>query len=403
MTCKCCAHQHDPCGHDRDCEHRCVCGCHPHRCCECCCECRFSREPQECPGEPSGQTTGNPRRPGKTVGTNRGRLPSGVGLTSGDLNSSHPPDSWAGQRKDLYLPYLFIRANAGDDGTRPVAGPFWESPDVLIMAGVGPSSAPPVPPTLGQVALAGEPNTLYAHVWNFGQSSAPQTVVESYWCNPSLGISETSAHLIAQTVVSLGARGSGECHALVKCPEAWTPQYLNGGHECLLVRAWDYTSDSLGTPPWDARLNRHVGQRNIHVIPAPGAASPMRHTLSANQAGSPLQLNVGPLYGAPADVRVERITPANMPWLQLHSGVRGTFPAQAPPTGDVTLSRGASIGGGIPIGGAASTQQITHDNQQVVFTRTDKPPAPGQAHVYRVTASQSDQVFGGYTVVVLGG
>lgn len=337
------------------------------------------------------------------MGTSRGRLPSGTGLTSGDLNSNHPPDSWAGQRKDLYLPYLFIRANAGDNGTRPVAGPFWESPDILIMAGVGPSSAPPVPPSLGQVALAGEPNTIYAHVWNFGQSSAPQVVVEFYWCNPSLGINETSAHLIAQTVISLGARGSGQCHALVKCPEAWTPQYLNGGHECLLVRAWDYTADSLGTPPWDARLNRHVGQRNIHVITTAGADNRAMPAVTARQAGSPLQLNVGPLYGAPADVRVERITPANMPWLQLHTGVRGRFPAQAPPTGNVTLSRGASVGGGIPIAGAASTQQVTHDNQQVVFTSTDNQPAPGEAHVYRVTASQRDDVFGGYTVVVLGG
>ena len=29
-------------------------------------------------------------------------------------------------------------------------------------------------------------------------------------------------------------------------------------------------------------------------------------------------------------------------------------------------------------------------------------PPPGQAHVYRVTASQQGQVFGGYTVVLLG-
>jgi hypothetical protein len=398
MNCRCDAHQHDQCDHDCCRDPRSGCRCHQGRCRQCRCDCNECRCPREdCPDQPPGQTTGNPKRPGKTVGTSRGRLPSGVGLTSGDLNDHHPSDSWAGQRKDLYLPYLFIRANAGDDGTRPVDGPFWESPDVLIMAGVKPSSAPPVPPSLGQVALAGQPNTVYAHVWNFGQSSAPQVVVEFYWCNPSLGINETSAHLIAQTVISLGARGSGQCHALVKCPEAWTPQYLNGGHECLLVRAWDYTADSLGTPPWDARLNRHVGQRNIHVIATAGAAD----TLTTHLAGSPLALNVGPLYGAPADVRVERIAPGNMPWLQLHTGVRGRFPAQAPPTGNVTLSRGASVGGGIPIAGAAPAQQVTHDNQQVVFTSTDNQPAPGEAHVYRVTASQSDQVFGGYTVVVL--
>jgi hypothetical protein len=326
-------------------------------------------------------------------------------MTKGDVEGDHPPDSWAGQRKDLYLPFLFLRANAGDTGTRPVVGPFWESPDVLILAGVEPSAAPPVPPQLGQTAQAGAPNTVYAHIWNFGQSSAPQTVVEFYWCDPSLGIGAQSAHLIGQTVVSLGARGSGQSHAVVKCPEAWTPTFLNGGHECLVVRAWDYTSDALGTPAWDASLNRHVGQRNIHVI-APGApmmllAAP--HGPAPLVVGAPLLLKVGPLYGASAQVAVERVVPASMPWLQLHTGERGVFPSQAIPTGTVQLSRPIATGGGVPTGGAATMQHVTGDDQQVAFTSTDAPPGPGQAHVYRVSASQGGQVFGGYTVVLLGG
>jgi len=32
----------------------------------------------------------------------------------------------------------------------------------------------------------------------------------------------------------------------------------------------------------------------------------------------------------------------------------------------------------------------------------DAVPPPGQAHVYRITATQQGQVFGGYTVVLLG-
>ena len=351
-----------------------------------------------------GEHGGNPNRPGKTVGTSRDRLPSDVGVTKGDLNNDHPSDSWAGQRKDLYLPFLFLRANAGDLGTRPVNGPFWESPDVLILAGVEPSAAPPVPPTLGQTAIAGAPNTIYAHVWNFGQSSAPQTVVEFYWCDPSLGIGPQSANLIGQTVLSLGARGSGRSHAVVKCPEAWTPTFLNGGHECLLVRAWDYTSDALGTPPWDASLNRHISQRNIHVIARKAmmmtakSAGPLQAAI-----GSPLLLKVGPLYGAAAQVAVERVAPASMPWLQQHTGVRGQFPAQALPTGTVRLSRPGGAGGGLPTGGTATAQHVTGDDQQIALMSTDAPPAPGEAHIYRVSARQGGQVFGGYTVVLLGG
>ncbi len=56
--------------------------------------------------------------------------------------------------------------------------------------------------------------------------------------------------------------------------------FLNGGHECLLVRAWDYTSDALGNPPWDASLNRHIGQRNIHVVPAVGGQMMMIRPLA---------------------------------------------------------------------------------------------------------------------------
>ena len=132
-------------------------------------------------------------------------------MTTGDLSGDTPPGSWAGPRKDLYLPYLFMRANAGDTGTRPVVGAFWESPDIMVLAGVEPSMAPPVPAQLGQTAQAGAPNTLYAHVWNFGQSAAPQTVVEFYWCDPTLGIGPQSAHLVGQTIVALGARGQRPC------------------------------------------------------------------------------------------------------------------------------------------------------------------------------------------------
>lgn len=355
------------------------------------------------PGGPGGRGgVGNPNRPGKTVGTSRGRFDDPSGLRPGDLSTTNPPDSWAGPRKDLYLPFLFLRANPGDLGARPVAGPFWESPDVFILAGVDASTAPPIPPALGQTGLAGQPNTLYAHVWNFGNASAPQVVVEFYWCDPTLGIGPASAHLIGQSIVSLGAKGSGQSHAVVKCPESWTPTYINGGHECLVVRVWDYTGDALGTPPWDASLNRHVGQRNIHVVPAGGDLGAALANSVPRLDSTPLVLRVGPLYGEPAEVNVTRVAPHEMPWLQLHTGVRGQFPAQSSPTGEPLLSPATTIGGSASAGGLASSHQVTGDDQQVALTSSDDPPAPGEAHVYRVTASQGGQVVGGYTVVRLG-
>lgn len=347
---------------------------------------------------------GVPGRPTRPPGVSTGRLGQGGDLTSGDINAPNIPGVWFGPRSDMDLPYLFMRANPSDLGARPVVGaPFWESPDIFILAGVAPALAPSLPPQLGQIALAGQPNTLYAHVWNFGKAAANEIVVEFYWVDPSLGISPGSVHSIAQTFMTLGSKGSGRSHAVVKCPEAWTPTYVNGGHECLLVRVWDNPSDLPGEPKFDASVNRHVAQRNIHVA-GPGAAM-LKAKASVGGAPAldrPLLLNVGPLYGAPAKVAVERVPPSSVPWLQLHTGKRGVFPAMAAPTGAPTLSSPTTISGGFPATGGAEQQQVQGDYQQVALSTTDDAPGPGEAHVYRVSATQAGVTFGGYTVVILG-
>ena len=117
---------------------------------------------------------------------------------------------------------------------------------------------------------------------------------------------------------------------------------------------------------------------------------------------APVNLQVGPLFGEPAEVAVARAAPNQMPWLQLRTGTRGQFPAQATPTGPVLLGAPTTIGGGPSATGAATTHQVLGDDQQITFTTGDTTPPPGQAHVYRVTASQQGQVFGGYTIVLLG-
>ncbi|MEM5404429.1 hypothetical protein [Paraburkholderia unamae] len=307
------------------------------------------------------------------------------------------------------LPYLFMRANPGDLGARPVVqAPFWESPDIFILAGVAPDAAPETPPALGQVGLAGKPNTLYAHVWNFGKAAAQEVLVEFYWVNPSLGIDASSVQLIAQTTTSIGARGSGHSHVIVKCPEAWTPTFVNGGHECLLVRVWDNPSDLPGEPKFDASWNRHVAQRNIHVAqpdatPMMMRATPGAATLAAKPAlTQPLLLQIGRLYGESAQVKVERVSPPAMPWLQLHTGQRGVFPTMATPTGVPSLTPLGPAGGGTPSGPSAGQRDVNVDGQQIGFATSDAAPGPGEAHVYRVSASQNGHVFGGYTVVVVG-
>lgn len=112
-----------------------------------------------------GTGTGGTGRPVHGTGTSDGSGSGGLGALGGIISiPSRPPTVWPGPRTQLYLPFLFIRATAGDTAARPITSTFWESPDILILPGVAPSAAPPIPPDLGGVAKSNADNTVYAHV-----------------------------------------------------------------------------------------------------------------------------------------------------------------------------------------------------------------------------------------------
>ena len=81
------------------------------------------------PGAPGPRGAGQPpgTRPPHKTGTSDGSLDGGIS-SIGDLIGliTRPPDVWPGPRSRLPLPFLLIRANAGDLGARPLTGPFWE-------------------------------------------------------------------------------------------------------------------------------------------------------------------------------------------------------------------------------------------------------------------------------------
>jgi hypothetical protein len=231
-----------------------------------------------------------------------------------------------GPRKDEFLPYLLLRVAPGDRGRRPYTGVFWESPDIYVDPDHDADSAPLLPPTLGGLARANRPNTLYAHVWNLGKAPAGRVRVEFYWFNPSLGISRADANLIGAAYVDLQNRFASEPrwrrvdgpsgpyasrgnHAVVRCPVTWVPQFVNEGHECLVVRAFEPFMDTVAYDAFSPAADRHVGQRNIAVV----------------QAASPAEIDLDLDLGwpdRPSDVRVEvnREAAAAMPWLELMGG-----------------------------------------------------------------------------------
>jgi hypothetical protein len=299
------------------------------------------------------------------------------------------------------LPFLFMRANAGDLGARPVVGPFWESPDILIEPGVDPAHAPVIPTSFGAIARADVGNTLYAHVWNLGQAACPDTLVEFYWFNPALGFDAAHANLVGVTWTDLAPRGAANSHRLLRCPVSWRAQFLNGGHECLMVRLSQPALDPLSAPGWDASKNRHIGQRNIHVMSAAEAA-----------AKPTLAIGVGPLFGGAATVAVQRAGTNTIPWLHHVTMDRNRAPGTGAATGDVGITPPTPEGtplpdlGGVPdprgAGLIGDSHGVAGDGQQIGFHATDGNPGPGNAHVYRVTGNQNGTVFGGYTVVVMG-
>jgi hypothetical protein len=155
-------------------------------------------------------------------------------------------------RQRHYTPWLVIRYDAGDYGGRPLpAGTvFWESPDVWVTSTLG----------VNQPAV-GQPNSVFARVSNFGLQQANGVVVKFWWADPSIAITESSAHLIGTGFAVVPAKRS----VVVECPRPWIPIEENGGHECLLAEAYVPGFDPLADP-MDPVLDRHVGQKNETLV-----------------------------------------------------------------------------------------------------------------------------------------
>ncbi|MDX6698623.1 MAG: hypothetical protein QOE65_2020 [Solirubrobacteraceae bacterium] len=163
-------------------------------------------------------------------------------------------------RKDEHfsgITYLFVRTHPQDDGTEPLAAglPWWVSPDIVVVRPDG---------SRGGVGLEGEPNRIEVLVTNRGGIVATDAYVDVFVANPSLGINPSQAHLVGGGYVTVQGYGT----AALSVP--WTPTAADsaqGGHRCLVARvSLIVPSDTYRDPnAFDARGDRHVAQRNIHV------------------------------------------------------------------------------------------------------------------------------------------
>ena len=340
------------------------------------------------------------------------------------------------------LPFLLVRSFTGDNGSRPFNACFWESPDIWTAVG-DPATTPAIPPTHGGVLPVGQPNTVYAHVWNLGRAPVTGAVVSFYWFDPSLAIDGAHAHLIGQTRVDLGPRNSPQCHKLVKCPKPWVPVMENGGHECLIVRIWGF-GDAVPETQWSPWQDRHVAQRNVAVVQTlqQMQAIVSRVALTAVLANTRFELiQVGKEAHDAVQIVAPRLkldpaiatrtlahldgknvltvtpTDSTTPRIMPHTLAAAAPAVEKPAVAKLAVEKPA--GGAAALGGLAANSitatkltvehasvaaLVAHsalfDTTLLAGIKAAPAPAAGQAHVLRLAQYSGNQLVGGYTLVV---
>ena len=157
-----------------------------------------------------------------------------------------------------YTPWLVIRYRNNDLGLRPIPNgdPHWKSPDIYIE-----SSDP------NGNAVSNQENFIHARVFNFGFANAFPVKVDFYYANPSLGLSEEHMNFIGSEYVHVQSQNFVD----VRCNTPFIPDDTDLGHRCIKVNCSNHILDPI-TNPFNPKLDRHVGQRNITVIEGTAAA-----------------------------------------------------------------------------------------------------------------------------------
>lgn len=170
-----------------------------------------------------------------------------------------------------WTPWLLIRYRDTDRGARsiPNGTVFWVSPDITVQTH-GPSGATP-----WGTAVAGGDNFVHVTIFNLGKAPSIPTRVDFYWGDPSLGLGPGKmTHIGTEWAVLEPHRGTR-----VRCGTPWVPTFLNNGHECLMVQCVgpvleDVPGAFIEPPfPLQPQIDRHVGQRNIAVLPSTTATT----------------------------------------------------------------------------------------------------------------------------------
>jgi hypothetical protein len=151
--------------------------------------------------------------------------------------------------------YLYIRTNPADTGVEPLAAglDFWVSPDIVVIKPGG---------VIGDEAVANQQNEVQVTVTNAGGIGATDAYVEAFFADPSTVMTPATATPVGAGFLSIPAYNATS----ISFP--WTPSASEAGHRCLFARvSLAIPFDSYVNPTvFDVVGDRHVAQRNVHVV-----------------------------------------------------------------------------------------------------------------------------------------
>lgn len=318
----------------------------------------------------------------------------------------YPKRVYVKGREERYTPFLVLRYASGDSGSRslPAGTVFWHSPDVWVCGSQGMNQP-----------VAGEANRMFARINNLGRMDAGWVHVRFWWANPSLAITEANANLVGTADVHVP---SGQSR-VVECPTPWVPVMENGGHECILAEAWAPELDPL-IAPLDPVTDRHVGQKNLHVIQVANGKS-FRFVLEAMNISPTMQEVMVHARALTVEEVVRELTSpdiglskkelicASRPApIRMNMADQGIFPMST----QTTHARRV----------LARQQAGTHDNQQVcmpvggvviretleagelrnvkISGKVPSSARPGETFGYQIIQRMGDMITGGYNLYV---
>src|SRR5579884_215628 len=296
-----------------------------------------------------------------------------------------------------YSAWLVIRYQAGDTGGRPLppGTVFWESPDVWTQGSQGTNQP-----------VVGEATQVFTRITNLGMQDATGITVKYWWANPSIAISEATATLIATDTVTVPAGNS----LVFQSPVDWVPVNQNNGHECLLVEAYDPLFDPL-TDPMHPRNDRHVGQKNEHVITLQAGQNFKFEMDSANFTAAQQNVfvearrgliprNFARRFGTPTMWPAELLDPMLAAPVALNIAAEPVRTVPAGQKSALATTVAAAPIDCLPPPDAAATQRFRPGEVRRVTIAGELPAAaaPGEIYVIRISQRIGQVIVGGYTL-----